>query len=394
LNWNAGKLGGAAWLSLNPASGSGVTPTSPGTLNLTANPAGLAPGTYTEWIRLSSSTPNVANSPLTVNFTLQVFDQLSDVYLPIVSGGGGGSSSSQVAALVIGIADYQHLGPPPPGIGELPEVWGYDLSAPFYDVRDMIDYLLKWLKISLFRIIQRTEKAATWTSIRGNVGQSSPSAAALSAFQELDQIEDENTLVIIYYSGHGGQTPDLNGDESDGYDEFIAAYDTNLGPNGFERVITDDDLQVLLATLESKHIVIIIDACFSGGLTGAGVSSAGVGGLRPRGLVNPSAPGVTSAQGGMSEIAGPGRVVLTGSTGNQLTWESVELQNGVFTYFLLQGLQDALYDTNQNRRVSAEEAYWFSRDAVDDFIYSRQREHQNPAISDQRFGQVDLTWLP
>jgi len=56
----------------------------------------------------------------------------------------------------------------------------------------------------------------------------------------------------------------------------------------------------------------------------------------------------------------------------------------------LQAWQDALHDTNQNGYISAEEAYWFSRDAADEFIFTAQSVHQNPAINDQYFGQVEL----
>jgi hypothetical protein len=395
LNWTATKVGSVPWLSLG-ASGGSVTPTTPYNLGLTVNSTGLAPGTHTGQIRLSSSTLNVQNSPLTVTYTLNVVNQLSNIYLPIITGGGGGSSPPQVVALVIGIADYQYLGPTPTTPDTQPDVWGYDLVAPYYDVIKFINWLKTRLGILPGNIIQKSENAAGYAQVTGDF--SGLSASAVSAFEELDQKESENTIVIIYYSGHGGQTPDDNGDESDGYDEFIAMYDTDLGPNGYERVVTDDHLQALLATLESKHIVLIIDSCFSGGLTGASVQPLEVSDLQSRGLANPFAPSVISAQGGMSEIAGPGRVVITGGTGNQITWESASLQNGIFTYFFLQGLQDALHDTNQNQRISAEEAYWFTKDAVDDWVSTHVISdtviHQNPAISDQHFGQVDLTQLP
>lgn len=389
LDWTATKVGSVPWLNLD-ASGGSVTPTTPYNLGLTVNPTGLAPGTHTGQIRLSSSTPYVQSSPLTVTYTLDVVNQLSNVYLPIIMGGGGGSNSSKIVALVIGIADYQYL-EPPPAPGDLPEVWGKDLFWSVKDATDFINWLKTDLQVSQNDIIALSDNAARYARVTGDFEELGTSA--VSAFDELDQKEDENTLVIIYYSGHGGQTPDTNNDESDGYDEFIAMYDSNVGPNGFVKVVTDDHLQALLAKLESKHIVVIIDSCFSGGLAGAALQAAEVSKLNPRGLLSPFGSSPISAQGGISEIAQPGRVVIAGGTGNQLTWESAELQNGVFTYFFLQGLEDALDDVNQNGRISAEEAYWFTKDAVDDFIFTRQSVHQNPAISDQHFGQIDLTWL-
>jgi len=96
----------------------------------------------------------------------------------------------------------------------------------------------------------------------------------------------------------------------------------------------------------------------------------------------------------MADLAGPGRIVITGASGDQPTWESGALQNGIFTYFYLQELKDAVCDANLNSRISAEEAYWFSRDLVDEWVYANVNEHQNPDIGDEYNGQIDLTWLP
>ena len=51
-----------------------------------------------------------------------------------------------------------------------------------------------------------------------------------------------NDSLFLHYSGHGGQTFDLNGDEEDGLDEFICPVDYNSA--GY---IIDDDLKTLLS---------------------------------------------------------------------------------------------------------------------------------------------------
>jgi len=229
-------------------------------------------------------------------------------------------------------------------------------------------------------------------------------ANVIAAFGQLDTMEDEDTTVIFYFSGHGGQTPDEHGDEADGHDEFIAMYDTITTTVGFTNVLTDDDLEGLLGNLESEHIVVILDSCFSGSMMDTTLQASND--LLQRGLVHPIKPrpvanSVHSDQAALAELAGPGRVIITAGTGDQGTWESNMLGHGVFTYFFLQGLQDSLHDANQNGRVSAEEAYWFIRDLVDDWVVANVTPtpenpdpHQNPDMDDQYLGQMDLAWLP
>jgi hypothetical protein len=186
LNWTATKLSGAPWLTLSKSSGSGITPTTPDTLGLTANPAGLSPGLYTEQIRLNSSTPNVANSPLTVTFTLNVAHQLHNIFLPIITSTG---NPPHVVALVIGISDYQHLGPPPVS-GNLPEEWGHDLCCSAFDAEDSHLVLRTKMGVPLENTILLTDSAATRSSILGDVGSdtgTSQNITPLSAFETLDQ---------------------------------------------------------------------------------------------------------------------------------------------------------------------------------------------------------------
>ncbi len=71
-------------------------------------------------------------------------------------------------------------------------------------------------------------------------------------------------LVIFYYSGHGSQVQDFNGDEADGKDEVFCPYDTV--PVGGKNIITDDEMGVILRKLKGRDVVVIIDACHSGGL--------------------------------------------------------------------------------------------------------------------------------
>ena len=95
-----------------------------------------------------------------------------------------------------------------------------------------------------------TESAATFEAIE-------------EAFNWLDDQENENTLVVVHYSGHGGQIDDDNDDEVDDKDEVIIPWDMD---DDFVLAIRDDKLDEWLSRLESKHVVVSLDSCYSTGM--------------------------------------------------------------------------------------------------------------------------------
>ncbi len=66
----------------------------------------------------------------------------------------------------------------------------------------------------------------------------------------------EGDIFLLTYSGHGGQIPDLNGDEDDTLDETWCLYDSE---------ISDDELHNMYCNFKSKvRILIFSDSCHSG----------------------------------------------------------------------------------------------------------------------------------
>jgi len=68
--------------------------------------------------------------------------------------------------------------------------------------------------------------------------------------------------VILYYSGHGSQAADDNGDEADGMDEILCPYDCNASTQA--NVLRDDRLHEILTELRGRNVTIIFDACHCG----------------------------------------------------------------------------------------------------------------------------------
>ncbi len=72
---------------------------------------------------------------------------------------------------------------------------------------------------------------------------------------------------LFYYSGHGAQMRDDNGDEEDGKDEIFIPWDTRLTGNGtIEKIIIDDEINMLLGRIAGKTFV-LLDSCHSGSAT-------------------------------------------------------------------------------------------------------------------------------
>ncbi|CAL5867437.1 uncharacterized protein PFLUO_LOCUS1656 [Penicillium psychrofluorescens] len=70
-----------------------------------------------------------------------------------------------------------------------------------------------------------------------------------------------NDSLFFHYSGHGGQTPDLDGDEDDGYDEVIYPVDFRVAGH-----IVDDEMhRIMVKSLQpGVRLTAIFDSCHSG----------------------------------------------------------------------------------------------------------------------------------
>jgi len=96
---------------------------------------------------------------------------------------------------------------------------------------------------------------------------------ALDGMIEGDDIGPGDT-VWIHYSGHGQQVTDDNGDEPDGYDEAIVAWDarsksTAENPYRGEKHVRDDALGARFRALSAKlspggSLLVTMDSCHSG----------------------------------------------------------------------------------------------------------------------------------
>lgn len=161
-------------------------------------------------------------------------------------------------ALLIGIDEYPRLGP------------AQQLSGCVNDV-DAIEALLtsEQFRCPGRNVLKLTSPAADPARLatRDNIIR-----AFRSHLMENERIGSDDT-VVVYYSGHGSQVPDEEGDEEDGYDETIVPCDG--GPDRSRRAevrdITDDELSRLLEEVAERthNINLFFDSCHSGTITRA-----------------------------------------------------------------------------------------------------------------------------
>jgi hypothetical protein len=84
-------------------------------------------------------------------------------------------------------------------------------------------------------------------------------AALLAGLRAAAKQLQQGDLFFLSYSGHGGQVPDVNGDETDGQDETWCLYDGQL---------IDDELYFELSKFAAGvRIVVLSDSCHSGTVT-------------------------------------------------------------------------------------------------------------------------------
>lgn len=84
----------------------------------------------------------------------------------------------------------------------------------------------------------------------------------LNAIKKIINDADENTDVLIQYSGHGSHTRDYNNDEEDGQDELLCPLDYSTAG-----MIYDDELRSIIDTAKKgTRIFFFSDSCHSGSI--------------------------------------------------------------------------------------------------------------------------------
>jgi hypothetical protein len=206
-----------------------------------------------------------------------------------------------------------------------------DLQYTDDDAMDIYDYLTVTNDYPTQNVKLLLDKQATAKNI-------------LNAIDWMAQWENSNTECVFYYSGHGGP---YNGGvdtyDPDGVDEGIVSHDLYF--------ILDDTLATHFSVYDTGKLAIMFDSCNSGG---------------------------------MNDLQGSGRVISAPCSATEYSWDgSSDMQNGVWTYYLMIGL--ANYHT-------VEEAHAYAAIYAPAWVESHTAYSMHPMIDDGYSASADGDW--
>lgn len=241
----------------------------------------------------------------------------------------------QTYALIVGVADYKNSGP---GDG--------DLTYATNDARAFNDFLQSadGEKVPAVNIKMLLDREATLSEI-------------LRFGNQLYANADENDRIIFFFSGHGSPSGLIPYD----YDSF--------GIN----VLSYDKVKELFAVSLASVKLVFADACHSGAIKKE-VSSKSV-----EEFLQDIEPKSTLPQSDRRNVA-----IMLSSDGDQISYETPSLSQGVFAFYLMKGLSGAA-DKNNDNLITMAEAYYYVRDKTYNYVRENMRSTQTPIL----FGNFD-----
>jgi uncharacterized caspase-like protein len=236
-------------------------------------------------------------------------------------------------AVVVGVAGYRAQGLPPLPLAVLNDA--VDVTRTLWDP-DICGYRADRVHLLL-------EEQATVQAVR----------------QELEWLVNrctEEDTAVIFFSGHG-----WTGDRK----SYLACYDAWPGPP-CRGMIEGEELAGYLSAIPAGRLVVLLDSCFSGGISEIRDSRASASGGYPGGL----------DEGTYEKLcAGRGRVLLASSGSSEKSVALPRERNSLFTSCVLRGLRGEA-DSHELGAVGIFDLFRF----VSKEVQEKSNGFQNPLL--------------
>ena len=206
---------------------------------------------------------------------------------------------------------------------------------------------------------------------------------------------------VFYFSGHGIQLEDDNGDEEDGKDETLCAYDSWLYDITF---IRDDELDRWFEKVNTNDKLVILDCCHSGTATKDVSIWNTVKEFYPPEPIRPVPPdkldqfrdyfdedyyiSVKSVKGYKERFEDT--VLVAACAPHQVAIESKQLKHGLLTYYLTKGLRGPA-DANGDGVITVEEGANFARKLIKSEGWEQDPQLEGDYVGKTFVGEVRST---
>lgn len=279
----------------------------------------------------------------TVNLLLLVYLQCLGwpLVAQVVAGGVDGPIQAAMrnpdgVAAVIGVAHYRH-----------PDVAPVEFAL--NDATVIKRLLIDTLGYSEARVLTRLDESASLSGmkllIRGDLAS---------------RIVPDKSDIVVYYSGHGAP----NADTRESY-LIPWEYDPSYAPSS-DSAYPLKGLYADLAGLKARSVIVLLDTCFSGQSDSASGRSAPV-------VKDISPPFIEVPLPGL-----PNGVVIAAAGSREVaTWDRKH-RHGLFTYYLLRGLQGDAADSRGVVRAAALQRYLAEK--VPQAARELRQRNQNPVM--------------
>ncbi len=292
---------------------------------------------------LSQVRDKVAQAISDMNLKIKGESTMADVELP---------ARENVYAVVIGISDYKNKDVPP-------LTYAVNDASSFYAL--LTNNVIGGVPRENVKLLTGPE--ATLTEIKVSLG-----------WLVNQGMEDEDAVLLFYYSGHGAPEQDDQGNVKtaflipyDGQPKFLA--ETGIGL---------DYLQQEMGKVKAKNVFVAMDACF----TGSG-----------RSFMKTGARGINLVPKEIIKETTEGRIFLTAAANDQSAFDYPDQKHGLFTHFLLDALTgsgDSDPETGNNDGwVSAYEVFNFVKERVSKTARKLENVKQEPQMVGT--GDIKLT---